>query len=107
MICLHARSLSSWPPHPALRMPAWKLSVALLLCYAALTPTGFIRTTLTSCLQEIKFAGLDVYATGSTEKPSAAIILIHDIWTWKVKNIRLLGDKLGSEGKPFAGLCQC
>ncbi|KAK9805002.1 hypothetical protein WJX73_000066 [Symbiochloris irregularis] len=52
------------------------------------TPTG----------KETKFAGLDAYITGRTEKPSAAILLIQDIWGWKLKNTRLLGDKLGSEG---------
>ncbi|KAK9813938.1 hypothetical protein WJX73_005657 [Symbiochloris irregularis] len=48
--------------------------------------------------KEIKFAGLDTYVTGRTEKPSAVILVIHDIWTWKLKNIRLLSDKLGAEG---------
>ncbi|KAM5343470.1 hypothetical protein ACJ41O_012007 [Fusarium nematophilum] len=49
------------------------------------TPTGRIE----------KLAGLDVYIAG--DNPKAAVLVIHDIFTWSFPNIRLLADHYAKE----------
>lgn len=44
-------------------------------------------------------AGLDAYIAEPKEKPTAAILLITDIFGWEVKNVRIVADKYADAGK--------
>ncbi|BDA43921.1 Carboxymethylenebutenolidase homolog [Coccomyxa sp. Obi] len=45
-----------------------------------------------------KIATLDAYFAEPKDAPTAAILLINDIFGWEKKNIRLFADKLGAAG---------
>ena len=53
--------------------------------------------------QIVKLAGLEVYLSNA-EKPlpgAPAIVLIHDIFGWEGKNVRLYADKMAQQGACF------
>lgn len=51
-------------------------------------------------LQVVKLAGVEAYLA-KAEKPlpgAPAVVLIHDIFGWEAKNVRLYADKLAQQG---------
>ena len=51
-------------------------------------------------LQVVKLAGLETYLA-KAEKPlpgAPAVVLIHDIFGWEAKNVRLYADKMAQQG---------
>ena len=51
-------------------------------------------------LQVVKLAGIEAYMA-KAEKPlpgAPAVVLIHDIFGWEAKNVRLYADKMAQQG---------